>query len=437
MGSAECLTHLWRGGCRLAAVHALPPVSSRVPLVCMPWEPHARQTAYSLPSTALALQAELQAETRKRHATKKALADAVASAGAQAAEQEARDRETAAAQKLQSAWRARKLGVLAQARAEDAEVRVHAGGTSSSLGGRQDAAASCGSRLLAGPGVAGPPATWSCRQCLSACWPEGLCCMPAGAAERAQHGGPAGQAAGGAAAGAPAHARLDWQGHAGQRAEQHARSAHPHPHSLPAASRAHAVRPRPPARHRCQRGGRADDVWSLALCGLRGAVHHLLAEFLQLAWLTRRHLRLARFSSPVQPSSPLHMPKGPSFRPPALRRQQARLRDRVAATASHPALSPLSTPPLTARGPALGGTPFLTPRSSFAPSVLTPRGSNLGSPRSVLSRSPRGTATPRGRPTAGAPTPSAVAVLCSGPDAVQAQPACHVGDVVRAGKCGW
>ena len=89
-------------------------------------------------------------------------------------------------------------------------------------------------------------------------------------------------------------------------------------------------------------------------------------------------------------------------------RQAARLKERISATASNPALSPLSAPSGGSPLYPMGGTPFLTPRSSMSPStsVLTPRGS-LSSPRSLMGTpramgSPRGLSmTPRGRPPPG------------------------------------
>lgn len=67
-------------------------------------------------------QADLHTESKKRQGTKKALADALAAAKAQGAEQETRDKQDAAARKLQSAWRTRKLNSIALERLRDAEV---------------------------------------------------------------------------------------------------------------------------------------------------------------------------------------------------------------------------------------------------------------------------------------------------------------------------
>ena len=67
-------------------------------------------------------QADLHTLSKKRQGTMKALAEALAAAKAQSAEQEARDKQDAAARKLQSAWRTRKLNSIALERMRDAEV---------------------------------------------------------------------------------------------------------------------------------------------------------------------------------------------------------------------------------------------------------------------------------------------------------------------------
>ena len=112
----------------------------------------------------------------------------------------------------------------------------------------------------------------------------------------------------------------------------------------------------------------------------------------------------------------------------SLRRQAARLKEKISATASNPALSPLAAP--TGGSPLMGGSPFLTPRSSMTPStsVLTPRASLssprsfMGTPRTLLS-SPRGPSmTPRGRP---APGVSPLSRLASGKQ--YEEPAEHAG----------